>query len=512
MLRQDLPTTPRQDEYSPVLVAGATGYVGDRLVPRLLARGYHVRALGRSREKLNGRQWASHENLSIVEANVQNTDQLTRAIEECQSAYYLIHSLQSAGDEYQEADRRAAENMVNTALQTDLNRLIYLGGLGDESDELSPHLQSRAEVARIFHESTLDTTVLRAGVIIGSGSASFEILRYLVERLPVMITPKWVRTETQPIGIRNVLSYLVGALETPDTVNRQFDIGGSDVVSYQELMHIYANVAGLPKRWIIPVPVLTPKLSSRWVHLVTPVPASISRPLIEGLKNPTVCREHEIRQLIPVDVLSAKKSIQLALKRIDEGAVESHWSDAGLIPAELPQPGDPEWAGGTIRRDHRRIIVDNDRETIWNTIIQVGGQQGWYGLDLLWKIRGWMDRLLGGVGHSRGRRDPEELQVGDALDFWRVQEIDHRRKLKLLAEMKLPGRATLTFVLTELDNGRLRIDQKADFAPTGLMGILYWFVIYPFHHVVFNSMLKSIARHANVTVYEGPEQSDGTPS
>jgi uncharacterized protein YbjT (DUF2867 family) len=505
MLRQDMPTEPNVESYSPVLVAGATGYVGDRLVPRLLARGYEVRALGRSRDKLEGRSWSDHDRLTVAEADVQNRERLRDVVEGCKSVYYLIHSLQSAGEKYREADRRAARNMVKATGETGVERLIYLGGLGDESDELSPHLQSRAEVARIFHESDRDTTVLRAGVILGSGSASFEILRYLVDRLPVMVTPRWVRTETQPIGIRNVLSYLVGSLETEETINGQFDIGGSDVLSYQELMNLYGQVAGLPRRFIIPAPVLTPELSSRWVHLVTPVPASIARPLIEGLKNPTVCREHRIRDLIPVKVLSARRAIELALRRIDEGDVESHWSDAGTLPAELKKPGDPDWAGGTVLRDRRALTVENDVETVWNTIIQVGGKQGWYGTDLLWKIRGWVDRLIGGVGHSRGRRNPDELQVGDALDFWRVKQCDRLRKLTLLAEMKLPGRATLSFELEELDDGRLRIKQTAEFVPSGLLGLLYWYLIYPAHSLVFNSMLRGIARHAEVEVLEDPD-------
>lgn len=504
-LRQEVPTEPIPDHRSPVLVAGATGYIGNRLVPRLLARGYEVQALARSEDKLADRSWADHKHVDLISANVLNEDQLNEATSTCRSVYYLIHSLGSSGEDFESADRQAAQNMVAAARKSRVNRLIYLGGLGDEQEELSPHLASRAEVARIFRESDVPTTILRAGVILGSGSASFEILRHLVERLPIMTTPRWVHTKTQPIGIRNVLSYLVGALEHPEMENQQYDIGGSDVLTYQELMQLYAEVAGLPRRLILPVPVLTPRLSAGWVHIVTPVPANLARPLIEGLRNPAICNENAIRDLLPIEVLSSRKSINLALQRIDEENVESRWSDAGELPVESIQPGDPDWAGETRLTDVREIILDDEPEAIWEALIGIGGANGWYGLDLLWRLRGWMDRLVGGVGHSRGRRDPAELQVGDALDFWRVKALDRPRKLVLRAEMKLPGKAWLKFELESLDHQRLRCQQTAVFEPSGLLGLAYWYSVDLLHGPVFNAMLRGIARQADVDIHSGPD-------
>lgn len=503
-LRQDLPTDPKPDELSPILVAGATGYVGDRLVPRLLSRGYRVRAMSRSSNKLNDRHWSDHPRLETIAADALNEEELIEAADGCQTAFYLIHSLYTAGKEFEDADRRAAENMVAAANKANLKRLIYLGGLGRPGDDLSPHLASRAEVAGIFQRSEVTTTILRAGIIIGSGSASFEILRYLVERLPVMITPRWVRTKTQPIGIRNVLSYLIGVLESPEAENESYDIGGQDVLTYQELLQLYAERAGLPRRWVIPVPVLSPTLSSGWVHLVTPVPGAVARPLIEGLRNPAVCQESTIQDLIPVKIQSADRAIELALKRINEGQVESHWSDAGSLPAEASQPGDPDWAGGTILRDCREIIVDNEPECLWDTIVGVGGKSGWFGIDVLWKIRGWMDRLIGGVGHTRGRRDPQELQIGDALDFWRVLDMDRPHRLTLLAEMKIPGTATLSFELEPLGEDQLVCRQTARFEPSGLLGLVYWYGIFPIHSLVFTGMLKEIASQSNVNIHQKP--------
>ncbi|MFB6346210.1 MAG: NAD(P)H-binding protein, partial [bacterium] len=363
----------------PVLVTGATGYVGGRLVPKLLEADYRVRAVSRTLEKLEGRPWADHEMVELVEANALDRESVQQACRGCDAAYYLIHSMNPGSMDFEEADRRAARNMARAAEAEGVNRLIYLGGLGEPDAELSKHLRSRAEVARILSESEVPTTVLRAAIIIGSGSVSFEILRYLVERLPVMTTPRWVQTESQPIAIRNVLNYLVGCLEHPETAGETYDIGGPDTVTYAELMQTYADVVDLPRRWIIPLPVLTPKLSSFWVHLVTPVPASIARPLIGGLRTPALCRDNRIREIIPQELIGVKKAMQLAVNVVESEDVPSSWSDAGKIPpAEWADESDPEWAGGDLFEDHRTVWVDGDPDSLWSVIDRIGGENGWY--------------------------------------------------------------------------------------------------------------------------------------
>ena len=326
----------------PILVTGATGYVGARLVPRLLQAGYKVRAMARSTTKLRGRPWANHENLKIIAADIFNQDELLQAISGCSAAYYLIHSMNPQNKDFVEADRRAADNFRHAAERAGLQRIIYLGGLGENQSDLSKHLRSRAEVAQILCSGTVPVTVLRAAMIIGSGSVSFEILRYLVDRLPIMITPRWVRTPSQPIAIRNVLEYLIACLDNEQTIGRVFDIGGSEVLSYQALMDMYAEEAGLGRRIVIPVPFFTPRLSSLWIHLVTPIPAYIARPLADGLRNPAVCKENSIRSIIPLKLLDCRSAIKLAVERINLQTVESHWTDAGAMPPdEWCTAGDP---------------------------------------------------------------------------------------------------------------------------------------------------------------------------
>jgi uncharacterized protein YbjT (DUF2867 family) len=489
----------------PVLVLGATGYVGGRLVPLLLNAGYAVRAVSRSLQKLKGRPWASHPNVQLMSADVTNEVSLAKAMDGCSVAFYLVHSMSPTQKDFEKTDRHAAEMLVKAAETAKLERIIHLSGLGESSPDLSPHLRSRAEVARMIKDGPVPATILRAAMIIGSGSASFEILRYLVERLPVMMTPKWVATPSQPIAIRNVLTYLIGCLQTPETTGRVFDIGGPDVLPYRELMRIYAEEAGLPKRWIIPIPLFTPKLSSYWIHLVTPVSAALARPLSEGLKNPAVCQEHSIQALIPQELLSCREAIHLALERIRSHNIESHWSDAGsLPPVEAAYPGDPDWAGGAVCQDRREIVVQTSKEDLWQYVVRIGGTTGWYYGNELWRLRGFLDRLFGGVGHRRGRRHPTILMAGDALDFWRALDVEPFKQLRLLAEMKVPGTAILDFELQALDDGTTRLIQNAWYVPRGLSGLLYWYSVMPFHNFIFNGMLKGIATATGKPIVQGP--------
>jgi uncharacterized protein YbjT (DUF2867 family) len=493
---------------APVLVTGATGYVGGRLIPRLLEAGYKVRALGRSPAKLRGRPWAGHANVELAAGDVLDPASLQAAATGCWAAFYLVHSMLADPKGYTETDRQAAHNMVRAAAEAGLDRLIYLGGLGGAADpHLSEHLRSRQEVAQILQGGPIPATFLRAAMILGSGSASFEIMRYLVDRLPVMLTPRWVSNPVQPIAIRNVLGYLQGCLERDEVKGRTFDIGGPEVVNYRRLFDIYAEEAGLPHRLIIPVPVLTPRLSSYWIHLVTPVPAGIARPLAEGLRNPVVCQEHRIREIIPQELLDCRTTIRLALERVAQQRVDTCWMDAGqAAPPEWLYCGDAPYAGGSVLELAYRLELAAAPEEVWPTVASIGGETGWYFGARLWQLRGWFDRLLGGVGFRGGRRHPTELHPGDALDFWRVLEVEPGRRLQLLAEMKLPGEAILEFNLTPLNGGRTELVQRARFLPKGLWGIVYWYLLEPFHRWVYGGMLKAIAQASGKAVVQGPER------
>ncbi len=495
----------------PVLVTGATGYVGGRLVPQLLNAGYRVRALGRSVAKLKGRPWGAHPLVELVQGDVLDYDSLARAAQGCGAAYYLVHSMLADPKAYSDTDRRAAENMVRAAEAAGLDRIIYLGGLGGVGDpHLSEHLRSRYEVARILQSGPVPATFLRAAMILGSGSASFEIMRYLVDRLPVMVTPRWVHNQVQPIAITNVLNYLQGCLEHEEVKGQTFDIGGSDILTYRQLFDIYAEEAGLRRRLVFPVPVLTPKLSSYWIHLVTPVPAAIAQPLALGLRNPVICQENRIREIIPQDLLTCRETIRRALQKIRQQCVDTCWMDAGAVaPPEWVYCGDTDYAGGTVLSCGFRAVLDAAPEEVWPFIARIGGDTGYYFGTGLWRLRGMMDRLFGGIGFRGGRRHPEELVAGDALDFWRVLEVEPPHRLLLLAEMKLPGEAVLEFTLSPLAQGGTELRQVARFLPKGLGGIVYWYALEPLHHWVYRGMLKAIARQAGKPILTGPEPVKG---
>lgn len=474
----------------PVAIAGATGYIGGRLAPRLLESGYPVRCLVRSAGKLQNRAWTEDSRVEIRQTDLTDPESLARSLNGCQAAFYLVHSMTSAGAEYEEQDRRLASVFAQAARKSRVERIIYLGGLGETGPDLSKHLSSRREVEQILGSTGVPVTVLRAAMIIGSGSASFEIMRYLVERLPLMITPKWVNTPCQPIAVRNVIGYLVGTLAKPEMAGGVFDIGGPDVLCYRDIMRVMAEELGLRRRWIIPVPVLTPRLSSYWIHLITPLSHHIAKPLAEGLKNPVVCRENRITKVIPQELLSVRESIRAALRKMTENQIETNWSMAG------PIPGDPDWSGGTVFRDEREITINAPDWAVFKAVCRVGGGHGWYAADWLWKIRGWIDLLAGGPGLRRGRRDPEMVGYGEALDFWRVVGLERNLRLALRAEMKLPGEALIDFRLESQGAGQCKLKQRALFHPRGLSGLLYWYAVSPFHHIVFKGMLLGIQREA----------------
>lgn len=486
------------DTPATVLVTGATGYIGGRLVPRLLERGYRVRCLARSARKVEARPWSAHPNVEIVEGDVGSPDALAAATRGCRAAYYLVHSMIVAGDEYADRDRRLALAFGQAAATAGVGRIVYLGGLGEEGSGLSRHLASRREVETALATAGVPVTSLRAAMIIGAGSASFEILRYLVERLPVMVTPRWVATPCQPVAVRDVLHCLVACLAVPATAGAALDVGGPDVLTYRELMQLTARALGLRRRVIVAVPVLTPRLSSLWIHLVTPVGKEIARPLAEGLRNPVVCRDARATELMPGERTPVREAIAAAVGEV--GAAETSWRDAG------PIPGDPDWAGGTVFTDRRAAEVAAPPGAVFASVCRIGGGHGWYAADFLWRVRGWADRLAGGPGLRRGRRDPERVAYGDALDFWRVVGVTRDSRLRLRAEMRLPGVAELEFDVEPLAGApaRSRLTQVARFKPRGLAGLAYWYAVLPLHGLVFRGMLAGIKRHAERTTSAGP--------
>lgn len=474
-----------------IAVTGATGYVGGRLAPRLLDRGYRLRCLVRDPRKLDDRPWRSNDAVEVVQSDLSEPEQLAEQLAGCRLAYYLVHSMEAAGDDYAQRDLQLAGHFAAAAKAAGVERIVYLGGLGESDSGLSEHLESRREVEKVLGSTGVPVTVLRAAIIIGSGSASFEILRYLVNRLPIMITPRWVRTECQPIAIADVLHWLVECVDTPETAGRVLEIGGPDVVTYRQLMQTTAQELGLGRRWIVTVPVLTPRLSSAWISLVTPVTYRIARPLADGLRNRVVVTNDDTQRLMPHDALTVSQAIERAVTRLRDDEVPTHWAVAGTMP------GDPDWAGGKEFRDERQIRIAADPERVFRAVCRVGGGHGWYWGDVLWRLRGWMDQIVGGPGLRRGRRHTEDIEYGEALDFWRVVGIERPRSLHLHAEMKLPGTARLEFEIEPTDKAsESLLRMTARYWPRGLLGLAYWYAVLPLHHFVFGGMLRGIRRAA----------------
>ena len=474
-----------QGERARVLVTGATGYVGGRLWRKLEEGGVHVRCMARDPLSLADKVGETTE---VVRADIFSVSSLEAALEGIETAYYLIHSMGSAGN-FEEADREGARNFAQAAERAGVKRVIYLGGLGDASEELSPHLRSRHEVGEILRSTKVAVLELRASIVLGAGSLSFEMIRALVDRLPVMITPRWVEVEAQPIGIDDLLSYLIEAITAPLPESRVFEIGGPERLSYGQLMNEYAAIKGL-RRFMIRVPVLTPRLSSLWLGLVTPLYARIGKKLIESIVHPTVVQDQTALETFKVRPITIKESIT---RGIDEGqrqAAQTRWSDA------VSSGGEPkEWTGvsfGKRLQDSRWVSVSTDPTRAFRPIQKIGGTEGWYAYNWLWALRGFLDILIGGVGVRRGRTHPVNIGVGDALDFWRVEAFEQDKRLLLRAEMKLPGKAWLEFIVKESEQGCM-IRQTASFDPAGWMGTAYWYLISPFHRIVFSRMLRSIA-------------------
>ena len=480
-----------------VLVAGATGYIGRRLVAELVAQGHHVRCVARRPSKLDAEAWRAQ--VEVVTGDLLDCRSLAAAVRDVDAAYYLVHSI-GAEPDWQSRDGAAAENFRDAAADAGLEQIVYLGGLGDDTaGALSAHLTSRHEVGRLLGAGPVPLTELRAAVVIGSGSTSFEMLRHLVEVLPVMTTPRWVETRVQPIAVGDVLVYLIGVLNNPAAYGRVFEIGGQDVVTYHEMMNLYAQVAGLRKRVIVPVPVLSPRLSSLWVGLVTPIPADLARPLIDSLVNEVVVHDHAIDEVLPHHPLGCRQAIELALRGVGDLDVPGRWTDAGLYgrtPAD-PIPTDPHWAGATILTDVQTIHTTSSPGALHREVCALGGDRGWLIGNWLWAVRGGLDRLVGGPGMRRGRRHPTELRVGDVVDFWRVEALEPARLLRLRADMRLPGDAWLEWSITPdpAGDGALFV-QRALFRPRGLSGRAYWYAAAPFHRFIFGPLARRIDQTA----------------
>ena len=479
-----------------ILVTGASGYVGGRLVGELLKNGNEVRVLVREPRKLSGAGWIN--SVEVVTGSADSYEDLLKALTNVHTAFYLLHSINYKAN-FGEIETEMAKRFATAAKAAGVSQIVYLGGIANDK-KISKHLSSRVETGKALASTGIPVMELRAGIIIGSGSASFEMLRHLTHRLPIMTTPKWVSNRTQPIAIRDVLWYLTEAANLTAPVSGIFDIGGPEVLTYESMMQSFAKIAGLRKRIIIKVPVLTPGLSSLWIGFVTPVPTTLARPLVGSLISEVVADPtRNISKVIappPGGPSRIDDAIELALSRTNENAVDTRWSDAQVPTAPWQKAqSDPSWAGDRIFKDTRVAETNKEIEKVWAAIERIGGSNGWYGSDFLWILRGLIDRVFGGVGLRRGRRDPLKLRVGDSLDFWRVEEVIPNEKLRLYAEMILPGKAWLEFKIEKLD-GKLKVTQEAIFVPRGLGGQLYWFFISPFHLLIFPTMLRNLIKSA----------------
>ncbi len=498
---------PHAETPKKVLVTGATGYIGGRLVPRLLEAGHSVKVIVRTPAKIAGVPWL--DDVEVVQGSLDDAQTLREALAGVEVLYYLVHSM-AGGAGFEQKEQDMAETAATAAADAGVGRIIYLGGLHPGGTKLSTHMRSRETVGKVFLESPVDAVVFQAGVVIGSGSASFEMIRHLSDALPVMPAPSWVRNRIEPIAVRDVLYYLVCAASVQGPVNRTFDIGSRQVMTYADMMNEYAAEAGLPKRIVLALPVPAPKLAGLWVALTTPIPLSMSMPLVESLQHDAVSREHDIDDVIaqPDGGLTGfRTAVSLALGRERDGQVTTVWSNAGADAD--PLPSDPDWTGHRVYVDDRSHSSDAAPEHVWSIIEGIGGKNGWYSMPLAWSVRGWIDSITGGAGLSRGRRHPHRLAEGEAVDWWRAERIDRGSLLRLRAEMKVPGRAWLELCV-EPDGTGSRYRQRAIFFPKGLSGRLYWLAVLPFHSLIFPAMARNIAAAARKL--QDAESKDSEPT
>jgi uncharacterized protein YbjT (DUF2867 family) len=481
-----------------ILLTGSTGYIGRRLLPVLVEAGHHVICLVRDQRRFDWEDFTADflKSVTVIEYDLNQPKVDHGVPRDIDAGYYLVHSMSSSNPDFTTLETESAQNFVALVNQSQAKQIVYLSGIVNDAD-LSDHLLSRKNVEDILAQANAPVTVLRAAIIIGSGSASFEIIRDLVEKLPIMIAPKWLKTRCQPIGIRNVIEYLQGVLLKPETYNQTFDIGGTEILTYNQMLYGFAKMRGL-KRWIITVPVLTPKLSSLWLVFVTSTTYSLARSLVNSMKNEVICKDLRIREIVPTKVLGYQEALQLAFDKISQKNVVSSWKDSislGTMDKNflnntfVPKHG--------VFTDKRQINFERNKNEVIENIWTIGGNRGWYFGNWMWRVRGLMDKMVGGVGLRRGRRSDTDLKAGDALDFWRVLVADKPNgRLLLYAEMKLPGEAWLEFRVktTEKTN---TLYQTATFRPLGLWGRLYWYSVLPFHGLIFPKMAKNIVESKN---------------
>ena len=475
-----------------ILLTGANGYLGRRLLPVLVNEGHQVHCVVRDRRRFNVSEEILRK-ITIHEVDFSYKGQIEKLPKKIDAAYYLLHSMTTKGDFF-EQEKQTAKNFAEYAKESAISQIIYVGGISNQ-ESLSRHLGSRKNVENELKKSGKALTVLRAGIIVGSGSASYEIIRDLVEKLPVMVAPKWLKTKSQPIALRNVISYMSGVLGNEKTYNKTFDIGGPDILTYKEMLLKFAEARGL-KRSIITVPVMTPRLSSYWLYFITSTSYNLAKTLVSSMKTEVVCKNNDIRDIVKVDLIDYKTSIKLTFEAIEQNTVISSWKDAMVTSS----PKDDILSHINVPKygcfvDHKEKTFTRDVDEVLENIWSIGGERGWYQLDFLWKLRGYLDTLFGGVGLRRGRRDPHDLQIGDALDFWRVLLADKKKmRLLLYAEMKLPGEAWLEYKIDKTEGGHI-LKQTATFRPKGLWGRIYWYLVYPFHKLIFEGMVKNIIRY-----------------
>ncbi|MFK7921874.1 MAG: SDR family oxidoreductase [Bacteroidia bacterium] len=482
-----------------ILLTGSTGYIGRRLLPVLLQQGHELVCLVRDPQRLDFNIKDYPDQIQLVTADLLEPDSLQALPQDIDAVYFLVHSMKSTEGDFETLEERAARNFVDYLNQSSAQQIIYLSGIVN-SEELSDHLSSRLRVEEILAESKVPLTVLRAAIIIGSGSASFEIIRDLVEKLPLMVAPKWVQTRCQPIGIANVLDYLTGVLGKTETYAETYDIGGPDILTYREIMLAYAKVRGL-KRWIVNVPFLSPKTSGYWLYFVTSTSFQLATHLVDSMRNEVISSDNRIQEVVQTDLLSFEESVQRAFLKVQQNGVISSWTDAMsnsdlnrqfLANIEVPVFG--------CFIDKRSQVFERSVEDVKDNIWSIGGKRGWYAFNWLWDLRGFLDKIVGGVGTRRGRRNEKEIYPGDALDFWRVILADRDEgRLLLYAEMKLPGEAWLEFKISEED-GEPKVIQTATFRPWGIAGRLYWYAVLPFHAFIFKSMLNNLIHYGEQSV------------